>query len=488
MKRSVVVFGSGMAAMGCLNRLTMSDKDIKITVIAPDGIPINQALVQEFIVGRIELANLQFRPSQWYQSREIELIVNHGVQAVDVASSELKLTDGRTIGFDYLIVDGSDFRKPDSDHILRLVEDCWTFDELERFGYRLNNSQSAIVVGNSLTAIRTSLSLAERGMSVQIVHDGEFLLRPMLDISSANILNHRLNVLGIGISANSKVSEIMAVYRHKGSQGGMACVAVEGGGKFLADVVMLENVVDHSDLRGIDGNFEGFTKHTSGLFSTNGAVIWLDPALHDSVVKSDFTYRWQLGEFVANSVLEVEPNRMPRPSLGRISAPGIELVIQGLRSTQGVEVGKMVALKNEATKTFKRISIRDGQVVQAVIIGDEDTVRHFTSIVPSPTLMIDASEILLPDRVSGAINPESLSGDSVICQCNRVLKSEIEAAAETAFDNGDYEPLEVVVGKTQASTACGGCMEIVMSVVGNLEDKRTLASKRQVSSSKLVGV
>lgn len=493
MKRSLVIIGSTMAAMGCLNKLSnFGNPDLKITLVTEDGLPINQAFVQEFLTGKIDLCDLNFHPLQWYQERGIDLILDCRVETIDDNRSELILSDGRAIRFDHLIVDGYSFRQStdDSYNFPDLVDGCSNFEELERLGPKLQKGKKAIVIGDSLSVLGVSLSLAARGLSVQIVDNGEFLLQPLLDLISSSVVVRRLNLIGIEVAIGSVVSEI-ELDQSKQRSGDKECISVftAAGKKFQSDIVILASHVDRSFLDLFPPKSAGkcYVKDCSGLFRTNGSVIVLDPAIGSFNSNHDFTFRWELGEYVANSLLGMGNNWVPRPSVGRISAPGMELAIYGDPAASDQEIEKTVILKNEAKNTFKRITVNDGQITEAVIVGDRDSVRRITAVASGFNLAIDATEILFSDPMALKVNTEFLSGDSIVCECNRVAKSEIESVADEIPGCGNVEPMQLVIDKTRASTGCGSCREIVKSVVNEFQKRKTVANELQVGSE-LVGV
>lgn len=488
MKRSVVIIGSTMAAMGCLNKLSnFGDPDLKITLVTEDGLPINQAFVQEFLTGKIDLCDLNFHSVQWYQERGIDLILDCRVETIDDNRSELILSDGRAIRFDHLIVDGYSFCQStdNSCNFTELVDGCSNFEDLERLGPKLQKGKKAIVIGDSLSVLGVSLSLAARGLSVQIVDNGEFLLQPLLDPISSSVVVRRLNLIGIEVTNGSRVLEIQLDQSNQANgDATLISLRTEAGEKFRGDMVILVSHGDRSflDLLQTGSDCKCFVNHNSGLFRTNGSVIVLDPAVRSSNFKHDFTFRWEVGEYAANSLLGMSNNWVPRPSVGRVSAPGMELAIYGNSATSEQELDKTLILKNEAKNTFKRITVNDGQITEAVIVGDRDSVRRITAVASGFNLAIDATEILFSDPIVAKLNTEFLSGDSIVCECNRVAKSEIESVADKFHGCGNVEPMQLVIDKTRASTGCGSCREIVKSVVNEFQKRKTVANELQVGS------
>ena len=117
--------------------------------------------------------------------------------------------------------------------------------------------------------------------------------------------------------------------------------------------------------------------------------------------------------------------------------------------------------------SHRRLVVRDGVLVAAVLIGDLSRIGLITQLYDRRTVLgpFEAGELLLPERPD---TPTVLTDDSEVCACAGVSAGRIRAC-----DN-----FEEVRATTRATTGCGGCAPTVRDLLADQDRDREQALSR----------
>ncbi|UNO42101.1 FAD-dependent oxidoreductase [Streptomyces sp. MST-110588] len=221
-ERRVVVIGGGMAAARLVQRLGAAARPgLALTVIGEEPCaPYNRVLLAEVLAGR-------YAP-EVIALPEPAAAFRRGVRAlrVDRADRVVLCDDGQRIPYDTLVLatgsnpvlpalrglghgglsDGRcpDGRCPDGGlpegvHPFRTLADCRALATAACPGVR------AVVIGGGLLGVSAARGLAERGVQVVLVQQGERLMERQLDAGAAELLHDHLTGLGVEVHTQCRV-------------------------------------------------------------------------------------------------------------------------------------------------------------------------------------------------------------------------------------------------------------------------------------------
>jgi NADPH-dependent 2,4-dienoyl-CoA reductase/sulfur reductase-like enzyme len=128
-------------------------------------------LSKDYLAGTAEEDWIPLRAPDYYRERKIDLVQRARVAALDAAARKVVLDDGRTYGFDALLlatgaepvtldVPGA---KPSQLHYLR------TFDDSRALVAEAQRRKRALVIGTSFIGLEVAASLRTRGLDVHVV-------------------------------------------------------------------------------------------------------------------------------------------------------------------------------------------------------------------------------------------------------------------------------------------------------------------------------
>ena len=84
MKKTYVIIGGGVAAVGCAEGIRTTDKSSRVVIIADEGhAPYFRPLISYYLEGKTDLDRMRYRPEGFYSENGIEFI-NGKASDIDV--------------------------------------------------------------------------------------------------------------------------------------------------------------------------------------------------------------------------------------------------------------------------------------------------------------------------------------------------------------------------------------------------------------------
>ena len=171
--RSIVIVGGGAAGLAAAEMLRREGYDGRLTMLSADDAPPcdRPNLSKEFLAGSAPEEWMPLRPPAFYTEREINLVLNAPVAALDLRDKQVRLATGKSYAFDALLLaTGADpVRLPlpgaaDAD-LLYLR----SFADGRALRQRAGAAKQVVIVGASFIALEVAASLRERGVAVHVV-------------------------------------------------------------------------------------------------------------------------------------------------------------------------------------------------------------------------------------------------------------------------------------------------------------------------------
>jgi assimilatory nitrate reductase electron transfer subunit len=457
----LVVVGNGMAGSRLVNEVRARDKDMKVTVFgAENWQPYNRVLLSNVVAGTMLPDQVRLLDPTWYADHGVTAMPGVEVTAIDREAQAVVTADGGREPYDVLVLaTGSEAVVPpvpgaERAVTFRTLDDCQTILEAAA------TARGAVVVGGGLLGIEAARGLAGRGLPVTLLHLAGHLMERQLDAEAGLVLQETLTELGVRIRTGVVVEEI----EDRG-------VRLAGGETVDADLVVLAcGVRPVTSLAG-----------DAGLEVARGIVVDAemrtdDPSIfaigecaeHEGTVYGLVAPAWEQAAVVADLVTGADKTARYRGSrlVTRLKAKSVELAAMGEthvdedadRSTE------VVRFSHRARGTYRKLVIRDGRLVGAILLGETAAVGTLTQLfdrgAPVPG---DRAGLLFPG-LSGtpvADSPVRMPDAAKVCQCNNVTKGQIRACWESGARD-----VEAVAAATRATTGCGGCRDAVEGIVG----------------------
>lgn len=234
-EESIVIVGAGQAGAQAVATLRSEGFDGSLVMIGDEVYPPYQRppLSKAYLAGTFERERLFLKPDSFYAEAKCELIVGTKVAAIDRAHRRTSLGDGRTFGYDKLLLaTGSRVRHiaiPGAElagvHYLRNIADVDGLRPAFVEGARL------AIVGGGYIGLEVAAVAAKRGLEVDVFES--------LDRVMARAVSPQVSALyeRVHREAGVRLHLQMGV---EGLEGSKRVEAVRAGGKFYpADLVLV---------------------------------------------------------------------------------------------------------------------------------------------------------------------------------------------------------------------------------------------------------
>jgi nitrite reductase (NADH) large subunit len=465
-RQRLVVIGNGMAGMRAVEELLKHEagRRYRITVFgAEPHVNYNRIMLSSVLAGDKTIDEIVINAREWYDANGIRLVAGDAVVGIDREAKTVTAASGLCVPYDRLLIaTGS---RPLAPPIpgLGLPGVC-AFRDIADVGKMLaaaRTHQRAVVIGGGLLGLEAAWGLKRQGMSVALVHLMPTLMERQLDAAAGQLLQRDLDRRGIAFFTDGQTEEILGTERAEGVQ-------LADGRSIPADLVVLAI--------GIRPNID--LARAAGLKVNRGIVVFddmrtSDPEIfavgecveHRGQVFGLVAPLWDQAKVCGAQLAGDETAMFASQALSTsLKITGVDVFSAGALMAAD-ESDDEITLRDDSRGLYKKIILRDGKLVGAVLYGEVADGPWYLQ------LMRDKEDVsALRERlVFGRAFAESVTGkpagpdfaampdDTQICGCNGVAKG---AIVGTIRDK-KLGSLAQVRAHTKASASCGQCTGLV---------------------------
>jgi assimilatory nitrate reductase electron transfer subunit len=474
----VVVIGNGMAGSRLVQELRSRDPDrrLRITVFAAEAhASYNRVLLSELLAGRTSIDDIYLVPDGWHDVNDVTVHAGVAVTAIDRGAKQVTASDGTVVEYDVLVLaTGSVPWTPPVDGLFdagELVDGAIAFrtvDDCRRIIDRANDARRVVVVGGGLLGLEAARGLVGRGLEVDVVHPMGHLMERQLDVGAGRVLAAKLRELGVRIRLG--VTAAVVQTEEVDGRPRVSAVRLTDGDVIDTNLVVLAcgirpdvGLATEAGLR-VE---QGVVVDEQLRSVSDDAVFAIgECAQHDGLVYGLVAPAWEQAAVVADVISGVRPDaRYTGSSLvTRLKAAGVDLAAMGDPFGEpGDEDREVVQFSDPSRGTYKKLVIRDGRLVGAILLGDCATagtvIQLFDRRGPVPSDPLSLMFAGLGGPVAAA-TPALMPAGTKVCHCNQVTKRDIQ---ECWFAGA--RSVEAVAASTRATTGCGTCRDAVSGIV-----------------------
>ncbi|MEV0345451.1 FAD-dependent oxidoreductase [Nonomuraea sp. NPDC050680] len=462
----LVVVGNGMAGSRLVGEVRARDPHMPVTVFgAETWQPYNRVLLSNVLAGSSGPDQVRLLDPSWYATHGVEAVFDTEVVRVDRSAQTVMTADGRSTPYDVLVLaTGSEAVVPPVPGA-ELAIPFRTLDDCHRILAAAEHGRRAVVVGGGLLGIEAARGLAGRGLPVTLLHLADHLMERQLDAEAGLVLGETLTGLGVDIRTGVTAEAIL-------EEG----VRLAGGELVEGDLVVLACGVRP---------MTALAKE-SGLSVRRGIVVddemrTEDPAVfaigecaeHEGTVYGLVAPAWEQAAVAAEIITGGKALYRGSRLVTRLKARSVELAAMG-ETHLTEEHAEVVRFTHRARGTYRKLVIRDGRLVGAILLGDTDAVGTLTQLFDrGGPLPGDRAGLLFPGlgAVTVADSPVLMPDAAKVCQCNNVTKGQIRACWEAGARD-----VAGVAAATRATTGCGTCRDAVEGIVGWLCEQEGISA------------
>lgn len=374
----IVIVGNGVAGMTAAEAIRERDTACEIVMYSDEArFHYSRPRIIEYLSGKVGADKLIICNADFYAKNRIDLVAPAVVTAIDTEAKKIMLKDGRENSFDRLIIasGASSYLPPvegahnDGVFTLRTIANA---DAILKF---CEGKKKALVIGGGLLGIETASSLKSRGLDTTVVEVFQRLLPRQLDADGALILQNMLEARGLRFLLARQTAGI-----EKADNG--LCVKFRDGSSVETDLVLFSagirsntSLAENSGLaceRGILVD-EHMRTSASNIYAAG------DAAQFGGVVYGLWPPAKEQGTFAGRNAIGDNAVYPGSAVSTRLKVTGIELASLG-----AIEQGEGVSVVTESKDgNFKRLFIREGKLVGAILIGDASSYNALQKVMKS---------------------------------------------------------------------------------------------------------
>ena len=374
------IIGNGIAGVTAAQAIVQADSAAEVEIFGAEPYPYYyRPRLWEFIAGQAEQETLFFRPKAWYAERGIHLHLGVRVTGLNPQAHSLTLADGSSAKYDRLLLATGcrpftpPFEGVDKKGVftLRSIEDAISIKEHSQM------VSTAAIIGGGLLGIETARALTSLNLDVSVIEFMPHLLPLQLDTEGAQVLQSLLESMGMRILTGAATETILGDELPTG-------VRIKDGPVVDAELVLIST--------GIRPRIE--LAREAGMDVNRGVVV--DQQMRTSA--ADIYAAGDVAEFegtiygiipaaidqaqvaAANMVTSGSATYNGTIPTNTLKIAGIDLTSLGEATVTGDEF-TILRKVDAAGGVYQRLTLRDGKVVGAILLGDTQIVRPVKQLI-----------------------------------------------------------------------------------------------------------
>lgn len=375
----LVVIGAGMAAAYLLQELGSAVAGMDIIVIGdePDTC-YNRVLLSNVLAGQSGEDDLRMLEAGAV-SRSIKFLRGTRVASVELDSRSLVTDCGQTLAWDRLVfATGATVNQPAlADPNVRGVEQLRTLADARRLRGLAGRGGHAVVVGGGLLGLEAAHGLNTLGFVTSVVHRQSWIMNRQLDKEGARQLQLKLESSGIRFHLDDSVAALnMASEQLSGvslcSGEAMPCQLL----LFATGIKPNAQLAGSAGLAVDKGILIDTQMRTSwpGVFAL-GECSQLGQECFGLVAPVREQARLLARALCGDAVTAFSTQRWPT----QLKISGIEIFSAGELDT----AAEQLVLRDESAGIYRRLMLRDGRLVGAVLVGDKRGGTWYSELIAS---------------------------------------------------------------------------------------------------------
>ena len=461
--QTVVVIGNGMAGYKlCEKLVSLNERGrFRIVVFGEERHPAYDRVNLTSYLKDASVGDLLLADQGWYDAHGIELHLGDPVEAIDRSERVVRSASGREVHYDRLVfATGSRAFVPSFPGVdLPGVFVYRTVSDLEAIRARAKESARAVVLGGGLLGVEAAKALRDLGLETWIVERGASLLARQLDPEAGAVLQSHVEKLGVKVCVQRETQRIEALGEDRLIQFNTGeCLRVQL-------VVVAVGIRPRDELAlesGLDAGPRGGIRVDDQLRSSDPNIFAIgECASHRGMIYGLAAPGAQMADLLAENLAGKRRLYQGSDQSTRLKLTGIEVATLGDFQANGDET-----LSWKGSDGCRRLVLEKGRLVGATSIGEWPETPRVQELVERRGRIwswrrhrfSNTGRLWKGDTV---LQVAGWPADALVCNCVGVRRG----ALSTACADG-CGTVELLAGRTGASTVCGSCKPLLAQLVG----------------------
>ena len=379
----VIIIGNGVAGATAAEVIRKKNKDISISVYSDEPYPFYSRIkLPHFLGDEIKQENTYIYNTDWYKEKRIELYSGTKIKKIEPDKKSIVTERDEKVSYDKLLLatGSTNFippikgREKNGFFTLRTIGDVLSIKE-----YSLNNKK-AVLIGGGLLGLEAARGLRVRGLDVTVVEFFPRLLPRQLDEKGAKVLQRLIEKMGINIVLNAQSDEVLGEDKVAGLKlkdgRNVDCnlIIISAG---ITPRIEIAKEAGISVNKGIIVN-ERFETNVKGIYAAG------DCAEFQGRIYGLWTASTEQGTIAGNNIAGVDTIYSGTTPSTTLKIVGIDLTSIGVVNPEG-EGFKELIREDGSNEVYKKLVIKDGKIVGAILLGDTKEVRTVAKLIKNST-------------------------------------------------------------------------------------------------------
>ena len=387
----LVVVGAGPAGTRCAVGAAQRVPGAQVTLLSAElALPYDRVALSRLLAGEAEVADLITHPIAELATLGINFRAGVAVAGIDRAARTLETAKGERIPYDRLVLatGSTAVRLPLPGATLPGVLAYRDLADVRAMLRLADEGGHAVVIGGGLLGLEAATGLAARGMKVSVVHAMGWPMDRQLDAEAGALLTRRLARRGIRFVMPAAT---VALEGERHVQG----VRLDDGRLLPASLVVLSV--------GIRPNVA--LARAAGLAIARGIVVddamrSSDAAIHAVGECTEHNGRLiglvkpalEQAEVAVATLAGAAACWQPLPEQAALKVSGTAVWSAGEISAETAEA---IILRDEGAEEYRRLFLRDGRLVGAVLYGDTADAGYYMRLIAEQRPVASRAELVL---------------------------------------------------------------------------------------------
>lgn len=326
----------------------------------------NRIMLSPVLAGEMEFDEIVTHSADWYRENNITVHFGETVTAIDRRNRQVISRRGATPYDKLVIATGSaPVIPPLPGNTLRGVTAFRDFDDVKRMLSAADEPFGrAVVIGGGLLGLEAAAALRLRGMDVSVLHLKGHLMDRQLDSASADLLRREFERRGIAVHTSAVTQAILGTKQ-------VEAVALEDGTVIGADLVVMAVGIRPETRLATDAGL-----HVERGIVVDDCLATSDPNIfsigecveHDRVCYGLVAPLYAMARVAADTLLDKESAFRPARTATQLKVSGVSVYSAG--DFAQAEDREEIVLHNEDAGSYRRLVVKDGRLLGAVLYGD----------------------------------------------------------------------------------------------------------------------
>ena len=427
-KRHHVIIGASAAGLAALEALRSVDGEGKVTVLSKEKAPLYSRVgLTHFLDGTVKRTGMNTHGAEYFERLKATLLAGVAARQVDPRARKVKLSNGKTLKYDTLLVaSGSSAVTPPLKGIrLRGVYACITRADATAIDRALARARQVVVVGAGLIGIQAADAVVKRKKRVAIVEQMPHVMPAMVDPPAARLFEQLLQERGHAVHTGTRAVEIV------GKAGRVVGVRLENGEVVPCQMCIMAvgvrpnlEFLEGTPIQRRQGLLVDANQQTNlpSIYAAGDAAETTDMFSGQRVVVAIWPEALNQGRVAGLNMAGAPTTYDGSMAMNTTSVLGLPIASLGLWHVTDTADYHIHSQLREAQRAYRKLVFKERTLVGAILVGDgvnaeagilHNFIRTRQSFTVTPEQLVAApvswGRLLHDNRVAGRMAPPTVA-------------------------------------------------------------------------------